>query len=104
MTISSCTLAYLMNQNHEIQDSIADSGEQNNYMIKVAKENGALAGKLAGAGGGGTIIALSYEPERTKQALIEAGVDRFIDLDPHAPGVTVEYLGEGYERVAVTGE
>ena len=32
-------------------------------MIKVAKENGALAAKLAGAGGGGTIIALSYEPE-----------------------------------------
>ena len=98
------TLAYLMNQNHEIQDSIADSGEQNNYMIKVAKENGALAAKLAGAGGGGTIIALSYEPERTKQALLEAGADRFIELDPHAQGVTGEYLGEGYERVAVTGE
>ena len=39
-------------------------------MIKVAKENGALAAKLAGAGSAGTIIALSYEPERTKQAFV----------------------------------
>ncbi len=62
-------LAYLMNKNHEIQNSPADSGEQNLYMIKVARENGALAVKLAGAGGGGTIIALTLEPERTMRAL-----------------------------------
>mgnify|MGYP001003033753 CR=1 FL=1 len=59
-------------------------------MIKIAKKTGALAAKLAGVGGGGTIIALSYEPERTKQALLEAGTDRFIELDPHAQGITVE--------------
>ncbi|HHV94905.1 MAG TPA: hypothetical protein GXX37_00275 [Clostridiaceae bacterium] len=32
-------LAYLMNKNHEIQNSLAYSGDQNQYMIKVAKEN-----------------------------------------------------------------
>jgi len=59
-----------MNENHRIQDSLVDSGEQNNFMIRVAKQNGALGAKLAGAGGGGgTIIALTLEPERTKQAL-----------------------------------
>jgi len=52
-------------------------------MIKVAKENGALAAKLAGAGSAGTIIALSYEPERTKQALLDVGVECFAKLDPH---------------------
>ena len=60
-------LGYLMNENHRIQNSIADSGEQNNYMIRIARENGALGAKLAGSGGGGTIIALTLEPERTKQ-------------------------------------
>ncbi|MFY9506671.1 MAG: hypothetical protein WAP98_07420, partial [Caldicoprobacterales bacterium] len=61
-------LAYLMNKNHEIQDGLTDSGPVNNHMIRLARENGALAAKLAGAGGGGTIIALSLEPERTKEA------------------------------------
>ena len=83
-------LAYLMNKNHEIQDNLADSGQQNRYMIKVAKENGALAAKLAGAGGGGTIIALTLDPERVKKALIAAGAEEFVDLDPTFPGVTVK--------------
>lgn len=85
-------LAYLMNQNHKIQSSLAFSGEQNEYMIKIAKENGALAAKLAGAGGGGTIIALTLEPERTKKALIKAGADKLLELDPKAKGVTVEII------------
>ena len=87
-------LGYLMNENHRIQDSIADSGEQNNYMIRVARKNGALGAKLAGAGGGGTIIALTLEPERTKEALLQAGADCFVELSPDAPGVTVEYFDE----------
>ncbi len=93
-------LAYLMNKNHEIQDRIADSGEQNNYMIKIAKQNGALAAKLAGAGGGGTIIALTFEPERTKAALKEAGAEQFVELDPEAKGVTAEETN-GEDCIAV---
>ena len=83
-------LAYLMNKNHEIQNSPADSGEQNLYMIKVARENGALAVKLAGAGGGGTIIALTLEPERTIKALKEVGAEVFVELAPYAEGVKVD--------------
>lgn len=85
-------LAYLMNENHRIQDSISNSGEVNRMMIKVAKENGAMAAKLAGAGGGGTIIALTQEPKRIKRALKEAGAESFISLDPKAKGVTVESI------------
>ncbi|NLH58281.1 MAG: hypothetical protein GX461_02550, partial [Clostridiales bacterium] len=87
-------LAYLMNKNHEIQDGLTDSGPVNNHMIRLARENGALAAKLAGAGGGGTIIALSLEPERTKEALRQAGADSFIDLDPNGQGLVVDYLGQ----------
>lgn len=91
-----------MNKNHEIQDSISDSGEQNNYMIKVAKENGALAAKLSGAGGGGTIIALTLEPDRTKKALVKAGAEKFIELDPMAQGVKIERYEDSREFVAAT--
>lgn len=80
-------LAYLMNKNHEIQNSLAYSGDHNQYMIKVAKENGALAAKLAGAGGGGTIIALTFNPKKTINALKEAGTEKFVELDPNAKGV-----------------
>ena len=98
-------LGYLMNENHRIQNSIADSGEQNNYMIKVALENGAVGAKLAGAGGGGTIIVLTFDPERTKAALLQAGADRFVELDPNAQGVTVEYAEEfGYQEAAPAKE
>ena len=96
-------LGYLMNENHRIQDSIADSGEQNNYMIKVAREHGAMGAKLAGAGGGGTIIALTLEPELTKEALLRAGADCFVELAPYAPGVTVEYLDELGDLEAAVG-
>jgi len=84
----------LLAKNDEIQNSLADSGEQNIRMIKVARENGALAAKLAGAGGGGTIIALTLEPERTIRALREAGAEEFVELAPYAEGVKVDVVEE----------
>lgn len=83
-------LSYLMNKNHEIQDKLANSGEQNRYMIKAAMDNGAMAAKLAGAGGGGTIIVMTFEPEKIKRALSEAGAEEFIELDPSWRGVLVK--------------
>ena len=97
-------LAYLMNENHRIQDDIYDSGDVNNHMIQVAKNNGAMAAKLAGAGGGGTIIALTFDPAATKKALKEAGTDAFLELDPTAQGITVETLAPGLQEVAVSQE
>ncbi|NMA94784.1 MAG: hypothetical protein GX974_01940 [Clostridiales bacterium] len=95
-------LGYLMNKNHEVQDSISDSGEQNNFMIKAAKNHGALAGKLAGAGGGGTIIVLTLDPERTIKGLKEAGAEEFIELDPFSSGATVAKVETGEDYVAAT--
>jgi galactokinase/mevalonate kinase-like predicted kinase len=87
-------LAYLMNKNHSIQDSLTDSGTQNNVMIKVAKENGCLAAKLAGAGGGGTIIALTEDIERAKKALSEVGAEEFIEFNPKSRGVVVKEIDD----------
>lgn len=87
-------LAYLMNENHKIQDSLTDSGEKNRFMIKVAMDNGAMAAKLAGAGGGGTIIVLTDNPNHIKKVLKESGAEEFIELNPYSKGVTIEYIDD----------
>lgn len=68
-------LGHLMNENHAIQRDLGGSGESNEHYIRVALENGALGAKLAGAGNGGTIIALCPEPEPLIKALKAAGSD-----------------------------
>lgn len=68
-------LGALMNENHEIQRNLGGSGESNERLIAAALGAGALGAKLAGAGEGGTIIALwphkDFSPLET--ALQEAG-------------------------------
>ena len=81
-------LADLMNRNHAVQRDLGGSGESNERLIAAALAGGADGAKLAGAGGGGTILALTHEPERTIQALMDAGADTI--LHPHpSPGLTV---------------
>ncbi len=86
------TLARHMNENHRIQDAINPSGERNIRMIEAALVHGALAAKLAGAGGGGTIIVLTLDPDKQTAALKEAGAASFLALRP-SPGVRVEPSG-----------
>lgn len=82
-------LGELMNENHAIQRSLGGSGEQNDMLIEAALAGGALGAKLAGAGKGGTIIALTLDPDTTVHALEEAGSERI--LWPQAmEGLTVE--------------
>ncbi len=83
------TLAELMNRNHAIVRDLGGSGEANEALIAAALENGAVGAKLAGAGGGGTILALTLDPERTRAALLAAGADKIMTPAP-SPGLTVE--------------
>jgi len=85
------TVARLMNENHRIQQTLGASGVENDRLIDVALRNGALAAKLAGAGGGGTILALTFEPERTVDALTREGAAEIIHPAP-SPGVTCEVV------------
>ena len=71
-------LGWLMNENHAIQRGLGGSGPQNEVLIDAAVENGALGAKLAGAGQGGTVIALTLEPDRTVRALRAAGAERIL--------------------------
>jgi galactokinase/mevalonate kinase-like predicted kinase len=86
-------LGLLMNENHAIQRDLGGSGEANEKLIRVALEHGALGAKLAGAGKGGTIIALHLEPEEMIAALREAGCDLIFYPHP-AAGVRLEPEGE----------
>jgi galactokinase/mevalonate kinase-like predicted kinase len=85
------TLGRLMNENHAIQRDLGGSGESNERLIAAALEAGALGAKLAGAGSGGTIIALWpwEDVTRLEESLRAAGALATYCLQV-APGVTIE--------------
>ncbi|HET6386787.1 MAG TPA: hypothetical protein VFJ58_25630 [Armatimonadota bacterium] len=87
-------LGAMMNENHAIQRDLGGSGEANERLIRAARENGALGAKLAGAGGGGTIIALCSDPDRTAEGLKAAGAERVWAVEP-SQGLQVERVLHG---------
>ena len=84
-------LGRLMNDNHAIQRALGGSGESNERLLSAALDAGALGAKLAGAGDGGTIIALWPWPDATRleAALAKAGAAAFYRPEV-TPGVTIE--------------
>jgi galactokinase/mevalonate kinase-like predicted kinase len=86
------TLANLMNRNHALVRDLGGSGDANEAMIAAALASGATGAKLAGAGGGGTILALAHDREKTVAALHAAGADAVLFPSPQ-PGLTVEMMG-----------
>lgn len=71
------TFGALMNRNHRLVDEMmaycgfADgAGRVNNQFIEIALANGALGAKLTGAGGGGSVFALTHPGE--EESLAEA--------------------------------
>lgn len=71
-------LGEAMTENHEIVRSFGSSSEVNEKFIQTALDTGAIAAKLAGAGKGGTIIALNPDPEDMIQALKDSGAGRIL--------------------------
>jgi len=78
-----------MNENHAIQRDLGGSGEVNEALIRVALDSGALGAKLAGAGKGGTIIAVHEDLDYLSGRLLEAGAARVIKVAP-SEGLIVE--------------
>lgn len=85
------TLGRLMNENHAIQRALGGSGESNETLIAAALDAGALGAKLAGAGDGGTIIALWpwRDSSPLEEALRQAGACA-IYRPQVVSGVTIE--------------
>jgi galactokinase/mevalonate kinase-like predicted kinase len=82
-------LGELMNENHDITRRLGGSGPENERLIKAALDAGAYGAKLAGAGHGGTIIALHPEPRSLEPAMTAAGTRRFLYPQP-SEGVRLE--------------
>jgi galactokinase/mevalonate kinase-like predicted kinase len=82
-------LGEAMNENHAIQRDLGGSGEANERLIAAARAAGAWGAKLAGAGHGGTILALHPEPEEVARRLEAAGAVRILRLTP-SEGLVVE--------------
>jgi galactokinase/mevalonate kinase-like predicted kinase len=82
-------LGELMNENHDVQRGLGGSGPENERLIEAALKAGAYGAKLAGAGQGGTIIALHPEPRSLEAALLAAGTRRLLYPEPQE-GVRLE--------------
>jgi galactokinase/mevalonate kinase-like predicted kinase len=82
-------LGELMNENHDLQRRLGGSGPENERLIEAALRAGAYGAKLAGAGQGGTIIALHPEPDSLEAPLLAAGARRILYPEPQE-GVRLE--------------
>jgi galactokinase/mevalonate kinase-like predicted kinase len=71
-----------MNENHDIQRDLGGSHPACDRLIEAARDTRAYGAKLAGAGAGGTIIALCADKEKTEAALREAGAFRILHPSP----------------------
>ena len=85
-------LAALMQHNHELIAGIGGSGPACEELIATAQGLGARAAKLAGAGQGGTIVALHDDPVALAERLKAAGATAAFPLVSAAPGVRLEAL------------
>lgn len=94
-----------MNENHEIQRDLGGSGPANERLIQASLDGGALGAKLAGAGQGGTIVALASPDTRPDviASLEAAGASRIMQPEP-SPGVTVAPVTTKRDRTAAEKE
>ena len=64
----------LMNENHKLLQQIEVSSRELDFLVKLAKDNGALGAKLTGGGLGGNIIALT--PDRNLQDNVANAIEK----------------------------
>jgi len=71
-------LADFMNRNFQIIQELGGSGDDIDRLVQDCQNNGAGAAKLAGAGMGGTVIALCDNPSELQQRLTKIGYTKFL--------------------------
>lgn len=90
------TLAEAMADNHARIAQLGGSGEAIDRLVEACLRHGARAAKLAGAGMGGTVIALADDPDELQKGLAGEGYARFLrpeiaeGLRAEAPNPTSE--------------
>lgn len=84
-------LASCMNENQSLIRGWGGSGDAIDRLVQDCMEEGAMAAKLAGAGMGGTVIALSLNLTELEQRLRNRGYRNFMRPSSQ-PGLTIEVL------------
>jgi mevalonate kinase len=64
----------LMNENHRLLQEIEVSCKELDYLVKLAREKGALGAKLTGGGGGGCMLALT--PGKNLQKAVASAMEQ----------------------------
>lgn len=82
-------LAACMNRNQELIAGWGGSGEAIDKLVADCRDSGAMAAKLAGAGMGGTIIALATDLDALEESLRQKGYSQFMK-PVIGPGLQVE--------------
>ena len=82
-------LGELMDMNHRFVKSLGGSGDAIDALIARCKAHGALGAKLAGAGLGGTVIALTTNADGLQKSLEADGYGKFLRPTVEL-GLTVE--------------
>ena len=82
-------LSEAMNQNFQTVQDLGGSGGDIDRLVQDCRKNGAMAAKLAGAGMGGTVIALCDNPAELQQRLTKIGYTKFLQPVP-TDGLTRE--------------
>jgi galactokinase/mevalonate kinase-like predicted kinase len=82
-------LAASMNRNHQVINAWGGSGETVDRLVEDCLDAGAMAAKLAGAGMGGTVIALSDDLDKLEENLCARGYTLFMRPET-APGLRFE--------------
>lgn len=72
------TLGKAMNENHALVAAMGGSGDVIDDLVGRCRRLGALGAKLAGAGLGGTVIALHEDPDALESGLRAEGYTRFL--------------------------
>jgi mevalonate kinase len=67
-------LGLCMNKNHEMLQQIGVSCDELDFLVGVARDNGALGAKMTGTGRGGYMVALT--PGRELQERVAAEIER----------------------------
>jgi mevalonate kinase len=71
-------LGLVLTANHELLRAIGVSTPDLDALVQLALDEGAFGAKLAGAGGGGVVIALHERPEKLLAAARRRGIAAFV--------------------------
>ena len=86
-------LGPILTENHRLLRAIGVSNDRLDELVSLALQAGAHGAKLAGAGGGGVVLALAPDPDAILRVAARAGVPAFsVSVYPAEPGVVPNIL------------